>query len=552
MRFDDSLKTVLAADESTAFGARAAFRQLVDLIGRGRAPADAALITRLRDLRARVPAEVRIAAARGLALADPPAALIAFFAEDVPEVAATTLRAVQLAPEDWDTLLPKLGPHGRGVLRQRRDLAPSVSRALAAFGSTDLALPGPARAEAAEPPSSEPIPTAAASSGERFEVADLVNRIEAYQRRRGAYHAGSGTAAGVVQAFRFETDAGGIIRWVDTGSRGALIGLSLRHDAGLATSHHHVDGVAAGAFRKRASFVDARLCVPGESAVSGDWRISGAPMFDLATGGFVGFRGRARRPRAEESAVRANGAGSAAAEAEGLRRLVHELRTPTNAIAGFSELIERELLGPVPVSYRDRAAAIRRHVAGLIGAIDDLDLAARLEGNALDLRADVVAIAPLLARVTQELAPLAVMRGGTLALPEPDAARWAADAHAAERLVQRLLATLLAATVTGETLVLALERAAEAVALTMTRPAALIGRDEAALLALDDEAATDEEGAPLLGTGFALRLARHLAAELGGRLDFLADRLRLVLPSAAPATAPGDGAAPRDHAHGGS
>ncbi|MBY9061620.1 sensor histidine kinase [Sphingomonas yunnanensis] len=544
MRFDDSLKTVLAADVSTAFGARAAFRQLVDLIGRGRAPAEPALLARLRDLRATVPAEMRAAAARGLALADPPAALVAFFAEDTPEIAATMLRVARLVPEEWDVLLPQLGPHGRSVLRRRSDLAPSVSRALEAFGSTDFALPEP------EAPAIETVAATPTHAGERFEVADLVHRIEAYQRQRGAALGLDEVSPAPVHLFRFETDVAGIIRWVDTGPRGALIGLSLSHDAALAPAHHHVDGVAAGAFRKRATFADARLRVPGESAVGGDWRISGAPMFDLASGSFVGFRGRARRPRVEESAAAARSvAGSAGAE--GLRRLVHELRTPTNAIAGFSELIEQELLGPVPPRYRDRAAAIRRHVAGLIGAIDDLDLAARLEGNALDLRDDVVALAPLLARVAQDLAPLAALRGGALALPEPGAARWAADAHAVERLVQRLFATLLAAATRGELLGVAVESAGESVVLTIALPAALVGRDEAALLALDDEAVSDEEGAPLLGTGFALRLARNLAVELGGRLDILPERLRLALPSASPAAAPGDGDAPRDHAQGG-
>ena len=52
LRFDDSLKTVLAADTTTAFGARAAFRQLVDLVARGRVPADAMLLGRIADLRA--------------------------------------------------------------------------------------------------------------------------------------------------------------------------------------------------------------------------------------------------------------------------------------------------------------------------------------------------------------------------------------------------------------------------------------------------------------------------------------------------------------------
>ncbi len=36
LRFDDSLKTVLAADASTPFGAQAAFRQIADLAARGR------------------------------------------------------------------------------------------------------------------------------------------------------------------------------------------------------------------------------------------------------------------------------------------------------------------------------------------------------------------------------------------------------------------------------------------------------------------------------------------------------------------------------------
>ena len=48
MRFDDSLETVLAGDMSNPFGAQSGWRQLVDLIGRGRAPASEAAIERLK------------------------------------------------------------------------------------------------------------------------------------------------------------------------------------------------------------------------------------------------------------------------------------------------------------------------------------------------------------------------------------------------------------------------------------------------------------------------------------------------------------------------
>ena len=558
VRFDDSLKTVLAADTSTAFGARAAYRQLVDLVARGRVPLNDDLRQRLAELRPAVPAEMRAALARGLALADPPVALVAFLADDMPEVAAAVLRAARLSPEDWDWLLPRLGPHGRSVLRRRGDLPPTAVRALESFGSTDFALShdAPAVHHAASDlaPSTEPIaatgdfrpagdlvaalplvvaareaggdqPADGGAAGQRFEIAELVDRIAAYQRERGV---ASAPLEAAVTAFRFETDAAGVIRWIDSAPRGAVIGLSLDHAADAAPS---VDGVAAGAFRKRAGFGDARLVVAGTSALSGDWRISAVPLFDAARGAFIGYRGNARRPRLEEDAARLR---PQAAAVDGLRRLVHELRTPTTAISGFAELIEGQMLGPVPSIYRDRASTIRRHVGGLVGAIDDLDTAARLEADALDLRDDVVVSAPLLARIVEDLAALAARRGARVTVEADADAAWAADAPALERLISRLLASLLSTAAAGEALRLRAVAGDPAgmIRLTLDRPRALIDRREADLLAMDDELAGDTEGAPLLGIGFSLRLARHLASELGGGLAFERDRLTLTLPAA--------------------
>lgn len=559
VRFDDSLRTVLAADTSTAFGARAAYRQLVDLVGRGRVPVDAPILARLAALRPEVPVETRAAIARGLALVDPPVALVRFLADDVAEVAAATLRGVRLSPEDWEWLVPQLGPLGRSVLRRRGDLPPSATRALESFGSTDFALDyaaPPAMADAPAAPALVPGESAfqpvgdvaaglvaraqpgdaSAETPERFEIADLVNRIAAYQRDRRAASSAepdpAPDAAPQVAAFRFETDAAGVIRWIDSAPRGPVIGITLDHAAAAMPC---VDGVAAGAFRKRAAFADARLVVAGTSPLGGDWRISGVPVFDAARGHFTGYRGAARRPRVEEDAARARPRGVTPA-VEGLRRLVHELRTPTNAIAGFSELIEQELLGPVTPAYRERAATIRQQVGGLIGAIDDLDTAARIESAALDLRADTVAVPALLRRIGEELTPLAARRAAMLEVRVPDDMVWGVDAPAAERLVTRLVASMLAIARAGEIVAVSATRpAGDLSGLAITRPVALAGRDEAELLALDDEQAEDA-GAPLLGIGFALRLARRLAAELGGRLQIAPDRLTLALPAASTGT----------------
>ncbi len=96
VRFDDRLKTVLAARHSPGLGAQATWRQLVDLMGRERFADEPALIAGLRDLRAQVPVEVRIASARALAGAWPSAALVGLFGEDEAAVAAPVLRAARL------------------------------------------------------------------------------------------------------------------------------------------------------------------------------------------------------------------------------------------------------------------------------------------------------------------------------------------------------------------------------------------------------------------------------------------------------------------------
>lgn len=562
MRFDDSLKTVLSADMDSGFGAQSAWRQLVDLMGRGRIAADEPGLARLRLLRQAVPLAVRAASARALAFATPPAPLVGLFAEDAFAVAAPLLRTVTLDAATWIALLPRLSPQGRALLRHRRDLPAAVERALESFGSVDFVLPDGARvadgevdpapiavvpsepepapvvgvAEAAAPivaaprvveqPAiavAPPEPRPMAAGG--FQIADVVARIDAFQRQREPLAPAEAVVEASAASFRFDTDAAGVICAVDGVTRGPLIGVSLA--AGAPQGVVRVDAGINGAFRQRQRFADARLDVGGASDASGAWRVTGEPQFDAATGRFTGYAAIARRPRSDEDAVRPAASGAS----DSLRQLVHELRTPTNAISGFAELIETQLLGPVAPVYREHAATIRRHADGLIAAIEDLDTAARIEGRALELRPRAVAIEPLLERIARDLAPLAALRGTALDIhPMGDHAALADD-RAVERLLSRLLATLTSAAVAGERIDIAEAPApAGQVALCFARPQALGNGGEDALLSIDADAG--EEGAPLLGAGFALRLARNLAAEMGGALIFGDDLLTLRLPAA--------------------
>lgn len=551
MRFDDSLDTVLAADIDSPLGAQSAWRQLVDLIGRRRVEVDPAMMVRLETLRGRVTVAVRASSARALEHAAPPIELVRFFASDDPEVAAPVLRAARLGDDEWIALLPALTPRTRAVLRHRRDLSAAVLRALESFGGADFVLAGEAGETVAAParPNAPLAPHSFVSLGEAarrslsaaeprdipapkpsgpFQISELVARIAAYQQQRDRAVEPESAPNTVRHGFHFETDAAGIVRWVEGVNRGPLIGLSL--DLASSPGGSRVDGVAAGAFRRRASFSSARLVVEGSSDAGGDWRIDGFPMFDPESGRFIGYRGTARRPRSDEQATPIDSSGM---RPDALRQLVHELRTPTNAIAGFAEMIETELLGPVASPYRARAATIRDQARELLSAIEDLDLAARIEAKALDLRVSRVAVKPLVRRIVDDLAPLAELRG-TSVVVDPDLAAFdiAGDERAVERLIGRLLAALVAAGGRGETIRVDMTRDGADVAMAFDRPAALAVHGDEGLLTIDGDDDAGGDGAPLLGTGFALRLVRNLAAELGGGLVVDAQRLTLRLPAA--------------------
>lgn len=533
LRFDDSLDTVLGSDTATPFGAQSTWRQLTDLIGRGRAAATAEALARLRSIRAQVPAAVRAASARSLAFAAPPAALVRLFGEDDPPVAAPVLSTAQLDHEAWLAIIPDLPPASRSLLRHRRDLPAPAMRALDSYGAADFALPQPqgwaAQAEADAPASVAPTPAndpASADPTGPFAIAELVARLDAYQRDHGDLNR---PPRPIVQApsasvdrFAFETDASATIRWVDGAPREPLIG------ARLGAGSAQVDGVVGGAFRHRAAFVDARLFIAGESAVSGDWQISATPAFEPVGGRFVGYRGVARRPRADERAEPIRAVGPAA---DAFRALVHELRTPTNAISGFAEMIEAQVLGPTPEPYRERAAAIRGSTRELLDAIDDVDTAARLDQRALILRPGAVAIAPLLSRAAADLEPLMRLRGAVVDVDRgPPGLRIAGDEIAVTRIVSRLLSLVVSASVRGERLTVVASQEGDMAVLSFDRPEAFAALTGDALLSLDSE--DQGEGATLLGVGFALRLALRLAAELGGGLSIGGDRLTLRLPAA--------------------
>lgn len=539
MRFDDMLATVLAQPRASRPARIAVWRQLVDLLAQridiASSPQHIDALSLLDDLRAEVPDQDRVAAARSLSGRRIAPWLMAFFAEERPEIASPALLGADLYDDEWIELLPTMRGSSRSLLRHRRDLSAEVGDLLQRFGGADMVLEAGEAAVGADAGSVRqaavaPIEKTAdeAPTGNR-QIQELVTRIERFRKERGTKPA---PAAGRIDDFRFEAGTDGVLRWVEGAPREPLIGQTIAFSADALD--FGVDGHAAGAFRQRAPFRDARLVVAGEGPASGPWRISAVPFFNEGDGRFAGYRGMARRPRRDEEATPGGGLFGSDIAPDSLRQLIHELRTPLNAIIGFSEMIEGQLLGPAAENYRHRASAIAGEAIRLLGTIDDLDTAARAETDRLSLDPQTVEVYALLDRLDKSYAPPAAARGVELAIRvAADLPALAVDPIAAERMLERLLSATVGLARTGERIAVQCDadRAGHAIIFRFARPGLLTGRSEAELLDPGYTPEGDWPDAPALGLGFALRLVRNIAAEADGRLDISATDFVLHLPA---------------------
>ena len=104
------------------------------------------------------------------------------------------------------------------------------------------------------------------------------------------------------------------------------------------------------------------------------------------------MRAEADLTEALENAERAN-----RAKSQFLATMSHEFRTPLNAILGFAQVMEMELLGGAPGSkYLDYARNIRTSGEILSALISDILDLSRIEAGKLDLEDEIFGIAPLM------------------------------------------------------------------------------------------------------------------------------------------------------------
>ncbi len=585
MQFDDRLATVLRMQAGSVRAAHTQFRQLLDLAGSAPEGADDAQLEtayeRLSVLSAEIPAEIRAMMIRepGLRLRNP--AFVAYLASQELPVAIAAMGSARLGEAQWEALIPALPVAVRAHLRERKDLPPPTRDLLAILGVRDLVLAnGAAPADAVEQrAAAEPAMTLARRPGpapkpapapapepivEPIEVLDLdpalaltgddggaedgnggiraiVRRIEAFQRARASTPASGSRSADAprlplgeqadedaaepLHSFDFITDADGRIAWADAAVAPMTVGMALASRKGDSPARSDAPTIAA--MRRRQPVRGGRLVLEGAPAIEGDWRMDAMPVFSSSGGRFSGYRGRMHR--LAEPAPGEVAAEPVDSPADRMRQVIHELRTPVNAIQGFAEIIQQQLFGPTPNEYRALAATIAGDAARMLAGFEELDRLVRLESAALDLEQGSCDLNAIVAGTTAQLDRVLRARSAGLTLlatgngcPVPLAR------NDAEMLVWRILATLAGAVSPGEELQAVLAQNGSKTGLEIDLPAALAGRDD--LFESTAPAQAQAVSAGMFGAGFTLRLARAEARAAGGELVREEDLLILTLP----------------------
>lgn len=538
MLFDDRLDTVLRMRADSAGTRRIQMRQLVDLLGTlssdvRNSQVDAAY-TRLSELQALIPAPeaAQMLGDPALRLRSP--RLVAALCSSDPRIAAMALGRAELDEEQWLDLIPALGPSARQALFERRDLPPAIAALVARLGvrgrglppSTDAASQAPSPGEAdieILPPSDDN------TRGE--EIGAIVRRIEAYRRARQVVEPGLADSPrlplgedhvidvhGPVKACDFATDAEGRISWCDPGVAPMLVGQRLDEApeaARLVKLHQPLRAM--------------RIEFDGAPAIAGHWQVDAAPWFDPVGGRFLGYRGRLRRP--PEAANPPPPSLMPDTEADRIRQMLHELRTPINAIQVGAEIIQQQLYGTTPHEYRALAAGIVGDAARMLSAFDELERLAKLSSGALDLDPGASDLAATVRATAGQLDAHTKSRGSGFDLRiEVEHAPVALAGIEVERLVWRLLATVAGTSAPGEQLKLRLRLKHGMFRLDAALPAAIARFEGEDIFKAAAGTVPQVIAAGVFGTGFALRLARAEARAAGGELQRKGDRLRLTLP----------------------
>jgi signal transduction histidine kinase len=221
--------------------------------------------------------------------------------------------------------------------------------------------------------------------------------------------------------------------------------------------------------------------------------------------GLMALSQRARKP------VRAMG--------ERIAEVSHELRTPLTHILGFSEMIERQLFGPLSDRYVEYAGLIRKSGGHLLGLVNDLLDLSKIDAGRYEIERETFDARLIVEEVVRLSVDAAEKKGIALGLTTPEAPlQVSADSRALRRILINTLGNALKFTPEGGRVIIAAAADEGALVLDTIDNGPGIPEAERARLGQAFERGPGVERVE--GAGLGLSLVRALAALHEGSLSF--------------------------------
>ncbi|WP_143435217.1 sensor histidine kinase [Henriciella aquimarina] len=215
--------------------------------------------------------------------------------------------------------------------------------------------------------------------------------------------------------------------------------------------------------------------------------------------------------------------------------LGHELKTPLNAILGFTEIMRAELRGPMPEGYKDYSNLIHESGQDLLLMIEDILDYAKAEAGHSRLELEPVDLVASGESVLAQLSGQAQRLGVTVAL-KAEGEVWArADARAIRQIWQNLLSNAIKYSEPGGTVTLLAREGRNAVALSVKDEGAGMDAEDLERVARPFQQGRNAKGRA--GTGLGLAVVRSFAEAMKGKVVIdtapgEGTRVRVILPKA--------------------
>ena len=209
------------------------------------------------------------------------------------------------------------------------------------------------------------------------------------------------------------------------------------------------------------------------------------------------------------------------AKSDFLARMSHELRSPLNAILGFSEVIADQIFGPEGVDrYEGYARNIHEAGAHLLALINDILDLSKVEAGELQLTLEPIDLKELIHGSVQLMTPMAEKRGVQLAI---DLGRsplsLVADRRRLRQMVMNVVSNAIKFTLSGGMVMITAHKEQGNIVIDVADSGIGMTPDQIKIaLQPFGQVATDSPYAQV-GTGLGLPIVASLVELHGGQLD---------------------------------